>query len=294
MCVVGPLASTVADLTIAFRLMSQPDPEDPGQNQFAVSVPPEPSAKKYIGLCREWIATADPDVRDVFNRAVAHLTSQMGYEAVDIRLPFLREGQSAHAGTCLAEAARDARERAGDRPARYLAPLSHANRILVGVGAQTSAADYLRYGQLRQVIMRHLAFLFERYRGGSLLILTPTTPLAGWPVRPGDLRYGCSDGNLSMRSMQFVWYANTSGCPAVSCPVGYVEAAQGQGEGRLPVGLMALGEWGAEEQLLAFARDAEAYLNEAYPGGRRRPAGWADVLAMAKEKAGRQGPGGTA
>ncbi|GAB1310019.1 N-acylethanolamine amidohydrolase [Madurella fahalii] len=281
-CVVGPMTSTVADLTIAFRIMAQPDPEDPDQNLFAVSVPPEPSAKKYIGICREWIDRSAPDVKEVFDKAVAHLTSQMGYETVEIKLPFLREGQIAHAATCLAEAVTDARSRVKN-PSKYLSVLNYPNRIMVGMGQPSSAVDYLKCGQIRQVIMQHLAFLFDKYPG--LLILTPTTPVAGWPIHPGDQKYGCSNGNMTVKSMTFAWYANTSGCPAVSCPAGYVNPAQG--EGKLPVGLMAMGEWGAEEQLLGFAGDAERYLHEVYPGGRQRPAEWADVIGMAKEKAGR-------
>ncbi|KAG7293422.1 hypothetical protein NEMBOFW57_003472 [Staphylotrichum longicolle] len=265
MCVVGPMAATAADLTIAYRLMAQPNPDDPAQNLLAV-----------------------PPVRAILDQTLAHLTSPAGgaYQPVDIQLPYLREGQIAHSATCLTEAACDAR---GRKPADPLSLLNAANRILVGAGAQTPALDYLKYGQLRQAIMAHLAFLFEKYPG--MLLLTPTTPIAGWPIKPGDDAYGCFDGNLSMRNMTFAWLANTSGCPAVSFPAGYVDAEQG--EGPLPVGLMAMGEWGEEERLLAFAREREGFLNEVYPGGRRRPEEWADVIALAREEAGKgQGKGG--
>lgn len=285
-CVIGPMAATVADLTIAYRLMAQPNPDDPSQNLLAPSIPPSPSfsPKKPLGICRDWIAIAAPDVLTVFDRAVAYLTTHLNYTVIDIKLPFLREGQVAHAATCLTESASDAQART-PHPSRFLSLLNHPNRILVGTGAQTPATDYLKYGQIRQVIMAHLAWLFDQHRGeensNGLLVLTPTTPMAGWPIRKGDEKYGCSDGNLSIKNMTFAWYANTSGCPAVTCPAGYVEPAQGKG--RLPVGLMAMGEWGCEEQLLGFARDVERYLNESYPGGRQRPEEWADVIGLARE-----------
>ncbi|KAK4129660.1 amidase signature enzyme [Parathielavia appendiculata] len=282
MCVIGPMAATAADLTIAYRLMAQPNPDDPAQNLLAVSTPPDPSAKKYLGICREWIATASPDVQAIFNQTLAHLTTTHNYEPINIRLPFLHQGQVAHAATCLTEAASDARNRSAPSPSTYLRPLNYPNRILVATGSQTPAIDYLRYGQIRQVVMSHLAFLFDTYPG--MLILTPTTPMPGWPIAPGDEKYGCSEGNLSIASMRFAWLANTSGCPALSFPAGYVEPRQG--EGMLPVGLMAMGEWGAEEQLLGFAGERERFLNEMYPGGRRRPEEWADVVGMAKGKAG--------
>jgi Asp-tRNA(Asn)/Glu-tRNA(Gln) amidotransferase A subunit family amidase len=277
-CVVGPMAATAADLAIGYRVMSQPNPDDRGQNLLAVSAPPEPSTKKYLGVCREWLATADPDVLAIFDQSLTHLTTELGYEAVDIRLPFLREGQLAHSAICVTESVADARARADD-PARYLDLLSHPNRLVLATGAQTPAADYLAYGQIRQVVMAHLAFLFEKYPG--MLVLTPTTPIAGWPVTPGDEAYGCFDGNLTIRNMTFAWLANVSGCPAVTCPAGYVEP--GQGEGMLPVGVMAMGEWGMEEQLLGFAQEREVYLNEVYPGGRRRPEEWADVIGLVRE-----------
>jgi Asp-tRNA(Asn)/Glu-tRNA(Gln) amidotransferase A subunit family amidase len=55
------------------------------------------------------------------------------------------------------------------------------------------------------------------------------------------------------------------------------------GEGRLPVGLMAMGEWGAEEQLLEWAGETEEYLHGGVEGGRARPAEWVDVIERAIE-----------
>ncbi|KAK4191879.1 amidase signature domain-containing protein [Podospora australis] len=278
-CVVGPMTSTVSDLIIAYRVMSQPNPSDPAQNLLGISLPPSPSAPKYLGICRPWIERADPDVLSVFDKALAWLTTKGGYTAVDIKLPYLREGQLAHAATCLTEAADDARSRVSN-PSDFLKPLNYPNKVLVGTGSQTPAGDYLSYGQIRQTIMSHLAYLWEKYPG--MLVLTPTTPIAGWPITPGDEKYGCSDGNLSIRNMVYAWVANTSGCPAVTVPGGYVPSKQGEGD--LPVGIMAMAEWGGEEQLLGWAREMEGYLRE--EGGRRRPREWVDLVSLAKMKGG--------
>lgn len=128
--------------------------------------------------------------------------------------------------------------------------------------------------------VEHLAFLFAKHPG--LLILTPTAPEAGWRIHPGDGAYGFSDGNVTIRNMMYVWLANSTGCPAVSCPVGYADPEPGSGSGKLPIGLMAMAEWGAEEQLLAWARETEDYLHGG-SGGRRRPEEWADVVKLAGE-----------
>ena len=64
--------------------------------------------------------------------------------------------------------------------------------------------------------------------------------------------------------------------------MGYVDPAKGKG--KIPIGLMAMGEWGSEDGLLAWGRDAERWLNEKYPGGRQRPANWVDVVEQGKTK----------
>jgi Amidase len=67
------------------------------------------------------------------------------------------------------------------------------------------------------------------------VVVTPTTPCAGWKVgKPSDVvkgGRGVSDGDMSLRSMEYVYVANWTGCPAISCPMGFVD-------GNVPVGIM--------------------------------------------------------
>ncbi len=106
--------------------------------------------------------------------------------------------------------------------------------------------------------MSHLAYLWQKHPG--LLIVTPTTPNAGWPISggAGDLKYGVSDANMSVRSMRFVWLANFTGCPALSIPVGMVEPEAGNGP-KVPVALMAMAEWGNEDELMDWGRCGEEW-----------------------------------
>ena len=115
-----------------------------------------------------------------------------------------------------------------------------------------------------------------------LLLLSPTTPTAGARItKPNvDLRHGVSDGNASFKSMEYTYLANFTGLPALSVPVGYVEPDddddgqshgqdQGQGKsegskdntGKIPIGMQAMGEWGAEEDLIEWGYDMEEYLH---------------------------------
>jgi Asp-tRNA(Asn)/Glu-tRNA(Gln) amidotransferase A subunit family amidase len=105
--------------------------------------------------------------------------------------------------------------------------------------------------------------------------------MAGWAIETeGDLRYGLQDANLSLRNMEYVWLANFAGCPALSCPVGYVKPKKGSGD--IPIGFMGMSDWGSEDLLIEWGRDVERWLHEGCPGGRRRPAGWEDVLGNAR------------
>lgn len=278
--VTGPLAGSAADLTIAYRIMSQPDPNCPTQGQFALSKPPEPSTKRVIGIYRDWWNQADPRVAEKCEKALEYFASAHRYEIIDISIPYLAEAQNAHGAIFINEMAEHARPRTSN-PADLLSIVAAPSKILMSVASQTPTLDFLKFNSLRELLMRHMAFLFQTYPG--MLIITPTTPLIGWPRMAGDDAYGISDTNNSIRNMLYSFLANMTGLPAVSAPVGYVDPEQG--EGKLPVGLMAVGEWGSEEQLLSWTFEVEDYLHEIYEGGRIRPKSWLDVLKEANTEA---------
>jgi len=87
-------------------------------------------------------------------------------------------------------------------------------------------------------------------------------------------RSSVSDTNTSLRSMRYVFLANFTGCPAICLTVGYEEATN------MPVSLMAMAEWGKEEQLLSWAQDVTASLGKT----RRRGQTWVDVLGDVTSK----------
>jgi Asp-tRNA(Asn)/Glu-tRNA(Gln) amidotransferase A subunit family amidase len=185
----------------------------------------------------------------------------------------LPEGQVAHAITILSEIS--------DFVQGDVKGLTNANKVLISVGLKTPASDFILAQRMRNLLMRHLAALFKEYPG--LVIVTPTTPCAGWHISggKGDLKYGISDANMSMRSMEYVWLANFTGTPSLSLPVGYVDPVAEAGTGKIPIGLMGTGEWGSDDDLIEWGRDGEKWLNEGYTGGRQRPSNWDDVVKLA-------------
>ncbi|KAJ5288219.1 hypothetical protein N7478_003905 [Penicillium angulare] len=288
--VLGPMASSIDDLAIAYRVMAAPAPEsqDPTSSLFSQPVPPPADRKrtKTIGIMSDWIDRAEPAVREVFDRALAYYREN-GYNVVDITIPYLPEGQRAHALTILADIASGV-------DANQIRELTAPNKVLVSMGMyQITAQDLLASQRLRNLLMTHLAYLFQKHPG--LLILSPSTPLPGWHISGGesDLARGVSDGGRSVRNMEYVWLANFTGCPSINCPAGY-DPATG-----VPIGIMAMSDWGTEEELIDFARDGEPILDlpaNQPPGatesdvlseGLRAPSSegtvWEDVIARALE-----------
>jgi len=287
--VLGPMAASIDDLALAYRVMAAPAPasQDPVSSQFPEPVPlsPDRQRAKTIGVVREWIDRAEPPVRAVFDTALDYY-SQNGYDVIDITIPYLPEGQRAHVLTIMAEIASSLKP-------RQIRQLTAPNKVLVSMGMwQITAQDLLAAQRLRNLLMTHLAHLFKAHPG--LMILTPTTPLPGWHIDGGeaDLARGLSDGKTSVRNMEYVWLANFVGCPSINCPAGYDR------DSSVPIGLMAMSEWGTEEDLIDFARDGEAILDlpankppsesqdASKSKGLRVPSAkdsnWEDIIALAK------------
>lgn len=152
-CVIGPLAANVSDLTIAYRLMSAPNPDDAVQGAFAPSIPPGPAAKKTIGICSAWFDQASPAVLEATRKAVSYLVDELDYELVEITIPYLEEGQYAHNGWALAESVNNMRDPAV-QPFDPLSVVNYCNKVLLSIGACTSGADMFKYAQLRQLLSK--------------------------------------------------------------------------------------------------------------------------------------------
>jgi len=306
----GPIAADVESLAAVFQVIGQPHPTSAFPPLKPLNLLASPSAhpdkKKILGIPVDWFSRATPAIQTLCYNMIRRLAAEKGYTTVDITIPFLPEGQIAHALTVLGDAA-------------TLLPyphdtsnLTHANRILLALGRVTPATDYILALKLRKLLMQHLAWLWKEYPG--LLIMTPTTACEGLPIKSeSELKWGVNDGDLTLASMEFVWLANFCGLPSISVPAGFVnvapgpeakkemkknkskkikgsssgasleDAAEEEKQPQIPVGLMAMGEWCAEEQLLQFGLMAE----EVGADLRRRPSNWVDVVQRAKEVHGR-------
>ncbi|KAK3384006.1 amidase signature domain-containing protein [Lasiosphaeria ovina] len=265
----GPIAADVASLAALFQVVAEPHPTSPFPNLGRMRLTaPSAGEPKILGIPTDWISQATPAIQTLCYGMVRQLVQDHGYTTVKIDIPLLPEGQTAHALTVLTDAATLLPDTRG---------LTAANRILLALGRVTPATDYMLAQKLRRVLMQHLAWLWAQHPG--MLIVTPTTACEGWPIRGGsaELKHGVNDGHRTMQSMEYVWLANFCGLPSISLPAGFVPAELGSAP--IPIGLMATGEWCAEEQLLRFGLLAEQLGAE----HRRRPPNWVDVVQLAKE-----------
>ncbi|KJR82428.1 Amidase family protein [Sporothrix schenckii 1099-18] len=290
----GPLAGDLRTLATVYSVLGQPHPTsifppvpppsvllDRAQPSYPSSLSVTHSSatsQRTLGIPRAWFERADSVVRELCLSYIDRLVREHGYETVDIEIPYLVEGQTAHALTVLTDAA-------GLLP--EYGNLTMANRILLALGRTTPSTDHLLAQKLRRLLANHLSHLWHKYPG--MVIMTPTTSCAGWPVRnPNESHWGISDGDTTIRTMEYVWLANFCGLPSISFPAGYA-VPEGQPNagtiagpdvvGKVPVGIMATSEWATETDLLRLGLDAEVISAERNV----RAPNWVDVIGTAQK-----------
>lgn len=316
--VAGPIAANMIDLEVGYRIMAQPDALDPASALFIppASMSSQASRPKVLGIYRPWFDRADPAVHNACQTAVDYLVSECGYTIIDIDIPLLAEGQSAHAMSILTELA------AGVDPADTH-KLTPANKVLLSVGRKTTSVDFLQAQRMRNLLMQHLSYLFDQHPG--LIIVTPTTPNAGWRIESGALAYGITNANQQLRNMEYVWLANFSKSVmfvhdfvaiALKCIIRWLssdhissrlhrpcaghqghrqDSHRPNGHGRMvqrrpahrirvrPASLKPLHTYVDPTNPFTIRYDCEAYLNDSYPNGRVRPRNWTDILKLAAD-----------
>ncbi|KAH6618189.1 amidase signature domain-containing protein [Chaetomium sp. MPI-SDFR-AT-0129] len=279
----GPLAGDMASLAAVFSVVAAPHPSSPFPplpTPLALRMPSADNKPATpLGIPHDWLTRSTPAIQTLFHTFIRQLLSfpNTNYTLVPVSIPFLREGQIAHAMTVLTDAAALLPSSRG---------LTAANRVLLCLGRTTPASDYLLAQKLRRLLMQHLAWLWKEHPG--MVLLTPTTACEGLPIagsgdNSGEMRWGVNDGDRTMQSMEYVWLANFCGLPSLSVPMGFVQAKgkrKGKSEeGDIPIGLMATGEWCSEEALLQLGLVMEEVGGER----RRRPNSWVDVVGDAKK-----------
>ncbi|CAL1709595.1 unnamed protein product [Somion occarium] len=260
--VIGPIAATLQDLALVYRVMSEPDPDEPSSAAFPLPRAPLVSIstpqRKLLGVWKPWFNDAPDSITSLCNAAINRLVAKAGYELIELpTIPYLNECRLAHALSIMAEIGIFVN---GD-----ISSYNAANKIFLSVAAQTPALEFAIANKMRNMLMSHFAALWQKYPG--MIVVTPTSPLPGIEIQKPHLSIGVSDTNTSLKSMRYVFLANFVGAPSLSAGVGYAE------ESGIPIGLMGLAEWGKEEDLFGWGKDVAEGSTV-----RKRGEIWVDVL----------------
>ncbi len=242
---VGLLARGVDDLAVLYHVLAGYDADDPRSRRRRVEpdLPDWEPGKLRVGLLADLRAWGTTDaVASVFARALdalAHeLPNRRTIDFADFPISAARR-----AGLFLVEA-----EMLGACPADVLAAVSPRLARLLDYAREKSAADYAAADRIADAAVLKARRLFA----GIDVLITPTTPQTAFvhteaaPIDQAD----------------FTAFANLSGCPALSLPMGLT--ADG-----LPSGLQLTGPPGSDLRLLELAQVCAAALDATpdYPIG---------------------------
>ena len=261
--VVGPIAATVEDCSLALRAMMGEDPLDSSQRPetdlIPLSGPVEEGAKDLrIGLISDALSEGNhPDINALVNHSAALLESA-GAFVEPCSLPDLDRSLAAYYVIASAEASSNLARIDGLRfgpstAADTLDELYRRNRsqgfgrevkrrILMGtfcLSAGYAHAIYQRALAQQARLQHKLGQLFERY---DALVL-PTTPDVAPPLGAH------TDPHQMMLSDIYTVLANLAGLPAISIPCGLSRG--------LPVGVQLMASQGQESLLLQLAKTLE-------------------------------------
>lgn len=248
---VGILAREVRDAVVMLQVLSGYDAEDPYSRKRRVAFAPpdlEPGGLR-VGLLPNLGAHGVTDeMQELFARATDTLGELLGQRRM-IDSADWDFARTRRAGLLLMEAEM-LRTFAGDL-VDAAHPVSPHFRQMLDYARSKSALDYVIADYMLDAARLKARRLFAQVD----VLLTPTTPHGAYPLDRGE----------PANTADLTSFANLSGCPAVSIPMGTLPDG-------LPAGLQLVGPPGADLRLLELAEVFAAALDTtpAFPLGDER------------------------
>ena len=242
--VIGPIARTVGDVALAYRVIAGPDARDrKSLLEAATGLRPEQAPLSILYVPRFGDAPLDPEIAASVDQAartlaaLGHRIEQSSALPFDLApivefWPVLGQVGVAH----VLELHPGKESQIGER-----------FRAMLETGRKVSAARYLAGIETINAFRRTVTEAFEQFD----LILTPSAAALPWPaetVYPETID-GLAAGPRG--HAVYTGWVNACGHPAISLPC----AASSAG---LPIGFQLVGRFGADELLLDVARQYEA------------------------------------
>lgn len=253
---IGPMARSVADISLLMKVLAGYDPRDSTSVNCPYTHTPDPDVGGLkIGVPEEFFGEGvDPRVASVVWDAIS-LLERKGAALVTCRMPSMAYALAAYYVTCTSEAGSNLARFDGVRygpPADTKLPWHDAfqqrrrdgfgtevkRRIMLGTFV-LSSGYYGKYYAKAQVARRQVREDFERLFKTVDVIAGPTMPTVAF-------RLGEKTDPLSMYLSDILTVpANLAGIPAISVPCGTSEG--------LPVGLQIMGPQFADERVIDVA-----------------------------------------
>ncbi len=250
---VGPLAATAGDLALAYAAIAGPDPRD----RLSVQQPLPTLAgwrktdlsDLTIGVFWPWFRHATPEMVQGNEQMLDHF-KDAGARVEEILIPDLEAARVAHVITITTEM-NQALEHYYDA---HHKEMGMDVRISLALARAFNARDFVLAQRVRTRIMAHFRRAFDKVD----VIVTPAAGLTAPPIPEHALPDGDSDLATLTEIMRYAPFANMTGHPAITFPVGYSDAG-------LPIAMQAIARHWDEVTLFRLALAAEQHLD------RRRP-----------------------
>ncbi|MCD4830302.1 MAG: Asp-tRNA(Asn)/Glu-tRNA(Gln) amidotransferase subunit GatA [Anaerohalosphaeraceae bacterium] len=261
---IGPITSDVADAALMMNVIAGKDENDSTSiDEKTVPVSDYLAGiendidKLKIGIVPEFIAAADPDVRNKIEEAI-DCYRNAGSEIIEIKMPYFDYSIAAYYLLATAEASSNLARYDGvhyghrtDSPADYVEVYSKSRneafgaevkrRIMLGTYALSSGyydAYYLKALKVRNLIRGDFTKAFEKCD----CIMMPVSPTTAFKI--GEKT---ADPLQMYMADIYTIAVNLAGVPAVSLPCGF-------DANKLPIGLQIIAPAFEEAKLLRIAR----------------------------------------
>jgi len=249
----GPMAATATDAALAYSVLAGSDPKDP------ISLhQPTPTLAGWnntdlsdlsLGVYWPWFRHASSDIVAVCETILERF-KQKGAKIYEIVIPDLETARVAHTITIAAEMTQALAHTYDDHHREYGLDV----RASLAMARKFTARDYIKAQRVRTRMINN----FNRALEQVDTIITPTTAIAAPAIPKAALPHGESDLSTLMEIMRFTTFANLTGLPAISFPVGYNNK-------NLPIGMQAIGRAWQEHILLRLAFAAEQVVDRKAP-----------------------------
>jgi aspartyl-tRNA(Asn)/glutamyl-tRNA(Gln) amidotransferase subunit A len=240
---VGPIALTVSDAAMVYRVLMGADAAKP--------LVPIPAPSLRFGLLRPYFCDLlDDGVRERFEGAIGRLRSA-GVRIHEVALPHAPAIAPVYLHVVLSEAAAYHAATLDATPEGYTPGV----RLRLEMGRYVLAEDYVRALAGCELLRREVDVALANY---DALVL-PTLPIPAPPLGAATIQLGETQEPVRSVMLRLTQLFNLTGHPAVALPCGTTTAG-------LPCSLQVVGHRQQTEALLAAALACEAQAAGGEPG----------------------------